>query len=566
MLFTGSSYPLANQYSMSVFWANLMSKKIPIVLHLTILLMLLFFGLPAAKAQQRRQVIIDHAGEMRNLKKDGREVRRLIGDVIMRHEDITMKCDSAYEYVGENRFDAYGRVVIVQEDSRLYGDSLHYDGNKKVGRVRGKLVRLVDKDAELITNYLDFNTRENSATFYNGGIMTSDDSKFSCRRGIYFSRRKQAIFSGSVAYETPEMLLNTDSLIYYTDQELAQFFGPTRIYNDDNFIYCEKGWHNRETEESEFTHDAYVDNGKQQVYGHRIVSSQQTGFAQITGRGCVVDSTRNLRIFGDTINYYRNEKYAEVRCNPFIFSVSDDGDSLYLKADLFTAITVDDTLSADSSHIIFYAYRNVAFFRNDFQGVCDSMVFHGGDSILHMYNKPVLWNDDNQLSASYISFAIRNQLIDRMYMTGSSFVCSQEDTAQFNQIKGKDMLGYFNKGRLYKLDVEGNAETVYFARDKGVLSAVNRAEGSRLTINLKKNKVTSIMFKEKPQATLFPIDKAEIEDIFIKGFIWQNEKRPAIIDVVPKGIDIDFFSDYYSKANAFRNRKTKPAESLNEQF
>jgi hypothetical protein len=67
MLFTGSSYPLANQYSMSVFWANLMSKKIPIVLHLTILLMLLFFGLPAAKAQQRRQVIIDHAGEMRNL-------------------------------------------------------------------------------------------------------------------------------------------------------------------------------------------------------------------------------------------------------------------------------------------------------------------------------------------------------------------------------------------------------------------------------------------------------------------------------------------------------------------
>lgn len=131
MLFTGSSYPLANQYSMSVFWANLMSKKIPIVLHLTILLMLLFFGLPAAKAQQRRQVIIDHAGEMRNLKKDGREVRRLIGDVIMRHEDITMKCDSAYEYVGENRFDAYGRVVIVQEDSRLYGDSLHYDGNKR---------------------------------------------------------------------------------------------------------------------------------------------------------------------------------------------------------------------------------------------------------------------------------------------------------------------------------------------------------------------------------------------------------------------------------------------------
>ena len=130
------------------------------------------------KAQQRRQIVIEQANQMRNLKLDGREIRRLLGDVIIRHEDVTMKCDSAYEYMGTNRFDAFGRVVVIQETTTLYGDTLRYDGNTKKGKVRGKIVRLVDEDATLITRFIDFDTNQNTAVFYNGGIITTTDSRF----------------------------------------------------------------------------------------------------------------------------------------------------------------------------------------------------------------------------------------------------------------------------------------------------------------------------------------------------------------------------------------------------
>jgi hypothetical protein len=539
-----------------------MKIKSSIALHLIAIVALSLLNLSFAYAQQRRKIFIEHADLMRNLKKDGVEIRRLIGNVVIRHDDITMKCDSAYEFVGSNRFDAFGKVIVIQEDTRLYGDTLHYDGNSKTGRVRGKIVRLVEKDAELVTKFLDFNTQENTAYFYGGGIITSEDSKFSCERGVYYSRRKQFAFSGDVAYLNPDLLLNTDSLTYITDLELIFFFGPTRIYSKDNFIFCENGWHNRNEQESEFQINAYIDNGKQQIFGERIFSSNKTGYSQVTGRGCLVDSTRNLRIFGDTINYFDNENYSEVKNNPLAFSISDEGDSLYLRADLFLAISVEDTLNIDNSYDLLQGIGNVKFHRKDFQGICDSMVYHSTDSILHMYYNPVIWNEDNQLSANYINFKFKDEMIYRMNFIGSSFICSQEDSTRFNQIKGRDMIGFFAGGRLYKLDVEGNAETVYFARDKGILTAVNRAEGSRLSINLKDNKVRSIMFKEKPVATLFPLDKAEPEDVFIRGFTWHIDKRPAISVIIPKGLNIDFYFPIQEKAKLYRDKRKNPDDSL----
>jgi len=539
-----------------------MERKSSIALRVIAIVALSFLNLAFAGAQQRRQIFIEHADLMRNLKKDGVEIRRLIGNVVIRHDDITMKCDSAYEFVGSNRFDAFGRVVVIQEDTRLFGDTLHYDGNSKTGRVRGKIVRLLEKDAELVTKFLDFNTQENIAYFYGGGIITSEDSKFSCERGVYYSRRKLFAFSGDVAYLNPDLLLNTDSLTYNSDLELIYFYGPTRIYGKDNYIYCEKGWHNRNEQKSEFFINTFIDNGKQQVFGKRVFSNNHTGYSQVTGRGCLVDSTRNLRIFGDTINYFDNENFAEVKNNSFAFSISDEGDSLYLSANLFLAFSVEDTLNPDNSYDLLQGIGNVKFYRTDFQGICDSMVYHSADSILHMYHNPVLWNEDNQLTANYINFKFRDELIYRMNFIGSSFICSQEDSTRFNQIKGRDMIGFFAGGRLYKLDVEGNAETVYFARDKGILTAVNRAEGSRLSINLKDNKVRSIMFKEKPVATLFPLDKAEPEDVFIRGFTWHNEKRPAISDIIPKGLIVDFYLPIQDKANLYRDERKNPVDSL----
>ncbi|MFP4556238.1 MAG: OstA-like protein [Bacteroidales bacterium] len=518
------------------------------------------------EAQQRKEIVIEQANQMRNLKIEGQEIRRLIGDVIIRHDDATMKCDSAYEYVGTNRFDAFSRVVIMQENSTLYGDTLRFNGNTKTGKVRGDTVRLVDEEATLVTQFIDFNTQQNSANFFNGGIITTSDARFSSQRGYFYTNEKRYVFEGGVAYQDPDILVNTDSLEYHSDTETIYFYGPSRIYGEEEYLYSEDGWHNRETNQSEFKINTFIDNGDQRLFGDLVYYDQEEGYAKINGNGCIIDTTRNLILYGHEIDYFEKTEYSEVRKDPVAISISEQGDSLYYRGDLIIGESVKDSIITDSTlYQLVKGVDNVRFYRSDIQGVCDSMVFHGQDSILFMHKSPILWNESHQLSANDIKILFKNENIDRMEFYGASFVCSQEDSTKFNQIKGREMIGYFQNGNLVKIDVNGNGETVYYIRDKEKLSAVNKAESSRLSIAIRDNKVSSIMFKNEPNATLFPIAKVELQDVMLSGFVWHNSKRPLSKgSIFPENFNPDFYIPIETKANLYRQKKTSPAKSLTD--
>ena len=84
----------------------------------------------------------------------------LRGNVIFRHEDALMYCDSAYFYDQENSLDAFGHVRFEQGDTlKGYGDKLFYDGNTKLARLR-RHVRLVhgqeDNPTVLTTDSLNY--------------------------------------------------------------------------------------------------------------------------------------------------------------------------------------------------------------------------------------------------------------------------------------------------------------------------------------------------------------------------------------------------------------------------
>jgi hypothetical protein len=103
---------------------------------------------------------------------------------------------------------------------------------------------------------------------------------------------------------------------------------------------------------------------------------------------------------------------------------------------------------------------------------------------------------------------------------------NEEDTGRYNQIKGKNMTGYFRNNEAYKIDVKGNGETVYYAKDRNELVGVNVAQSSNLTIYLKNNKPDNIRFYVMPNGTTYPLELAPPEKLTLKDFKWLEEKRP----------------------------------------
>ncbi len=56
----------------------------------------------------------------------------------------------------------------------------------------------------------------------------------------------------------------------------------------------------------------------------------------------------------------------------------------------------------------FGRFFKVRFYRFDLQGMCDSLVYEFNDSTISLYQEPILWSDENQLTAELIDIVTEN--------------------------------------------------------------------------------------------------------------------------------------------------------------
>ncbi|HEY9561325.1 MAG TPA: OstA-like protein, partial [Anseongella sp.] len=67
----------------------------------------------------------------------------------------------------------------------------------------------------------------------------------------------------------------------------------------------------------------------------------------------------------------------------------------------------------DSARVLF-AYNNVRVFKSDLQAIADSLVYTSLDSVMRCYRTPVVWSEDTQMSAEFMTITLRNKQIDKL--------------------------------------------------------------------------------------------------------------------------------------------------------
>ncbi|MEP7263988.1 MAG: OstA-like protein [Bacteroidota bacterium] len=485
---------------------------------------LLLFVPVITVAQQNRQVEIKQANTLEGKHINGEEVRQLTGDVIFKQGNTLMYCDSALFYEKSNSIDAFGNIRIEGPQTNMTGKTLHYDGNTKQA-VLTKEVTLTDGKMTLTTELLNYNTETEIADYATGGKVVDAENVLTSDKGFYYSKDKVVFFKDHVILVNPKYIIKSDTLKYHTPSATSYFYGPCNINStgsDSSYIYCEYGWYNTRTQKSYFSRNAYIQSKENRLAGDSILYDKIAGLGRAFGNVEVTDTVQKVIISGDYA--YVNEKTHRslVTGKTQLIKIFDN-DSLYMHAD--TLYALDDTVAKQKSY---YAYNHVRIFKNDLQGKSDSLVYTTADSTMHFFNDPVLWNGVNQLTADSISLVVGSGKIQKMLLRVNSFIASQEDSLRFNQVKGKDMTGFFLENELRKIHVVGNGQTVYHIRNKKKqLSGVNRAECSDLIIFINENEVKSISLLYKPDATLYPIKETNPEEMKLKGFRWRSAIRPV---------------------------------------
>jgi hypothetical protein len=207
-----------------------------------------------------------------------------------------------------------------------------------------------------------------------------------------------------------------------------------------------------------------------------------------------------------------------------VFIQISKSDSLYLHADTISARTLTDTTG--KSFRLMKAHKGCRIFSNGLQAKCDSLAYSFQDSVIRMYYLPVLWSEENQLTADSIAIFTKNRQADKMILYNTAFVTSKFDSVRFNQIKGRKLTGYFTDNKLYRIEVEGNGESVYYLDDKGKLVGVTHNKSSSIEIIVDKGKIKQITELQNPDGQLDPPLLNPPEKMKLPGFSWLDGIRP----------------------------------------
>lgn len=202
-----------------------------------------------------------------------------------------------------------------------------------------------------------------------------------------------------------------------------------------------------------------------------------------------------------------------------------------------TEVTPTDSLATDTlpkknaRDRIMLGLRNVKVFRQDFQGICDSMLMFSADSTAQLHRNSVMWNELNQIASERADVYTRNQKPYKvLFSEGKPLMSSEIDTTRYNQVAGKTIEAKFNDGVMYRTDVVGNAQTYYYMVDDadGALMGYLVAEAADMTFFIEDNTVDGIMYRGNPVYTIYPMDKIPADQPQrMPDFVWYIEKKPT---------------------------------------
>ncbi|TRX52014.1 Organic solvent tolerance protein OstA [Fulvivirga sp. M361] len=488
---------------------------------------------------------------------NGENFNSPVGNVVFLQNETTIYCDSAIFYESTNTIKAFGHVKITDGDSvTITSKTLFYNGNTKKAELRNDVVFTKLEQLTLYTDFLDYYRQKQEARYFNGGKVVDSTNVLTSEKGYYHVDYNLASFKKNVVGTNPDYTLKSDTMQYNTKTKVVFFRAPTELTDvEGNVFNYEEGQYNTLIKKSDL-YSGEIESESYVLTGDKLFLDDIRKYYTVTNNVEMISKEQDIIITGDFSFYNRKNGFAKVYGNALMKKIMKE-DTLYITADTLMAIE-----SEDEAKKRLLAYKDVKIFKKDLQGIADSLAYVNIDSIIYFYDDPVLWTGTNQMTADSINLKIVNNTIDKLNMTDNSFVVSKDSIANYNQIKGRDMVAYFEDDAIKKVDVNGNGESLFFALDETdqFVVGMNKIICSNIIINFKENTADNISFYVRPDASFIPPHELTKEMTKLKGFQWREEQKPELQQMLDGKIQI--ISDADREENKAKEKPELTPEML----
>lgn len=470
------------------------------------------------------------------LKLDGKTGNYIInGNVVFEKDGAKLYCDSAYYNIVKEQVRAYSNVHLNKQDTlNMFCDSLFFDFEKRFAKLWGN-VRVRDNEYKLTTDSLDYDLKKDMGVYRNGGIITSITSsdRLTSKIGYFYPKNEQFNFRTNVIYSSEKYKITTDTLQFNGKSKKAFFYGPTTISGESGNMYCENGWYNLNKDEGVLSRNAFIDRVDIYIAADSLFYSS-TDSLYIAERNVKIKDTANdLSFKGDFAKNDDKVGSAFITGHAIAEKYGSE-DTMYIHAD--TLFNYSDSLNTSK---LIEAYNKVSMFKGEMQGICDSLIYDKEQGIMNMYNEPILWAREAQLSGDTISVFEEDGNIKRAYLREKGIVVSHViETDYYNQVTGSSMTAYFDSTEIRNVDIEKNAKTIYFLEDESESDTaivverkgMNRLYASDISLYFEEGDISGATYRSKPDGTLYPMDQIKKSEERTEHFHWSPEKRPLSPD------------------------------------
>lgn len=521
-------------------------------------------------------------------KTDSNQLVSYAGHVKVRQGKTLFYADSAIINPVANTLESFGNVHINDSDSvHIYAQYLRYMGIDKKALLTKK-VRLTDKKSTLTTENLTYDVNLKLGTYLYGGKVVNKKTTLTSTEGNYYGDTKDIYFYKNVLLVQPDGTIKTDSLQYNTSTEVSTFISPTVIKDKKGLtIKTREGFYDIKKKIANLYKRSIIEDSTFSITADEIAIDSLNGLSEFRGNAVYRSKDKEQGFDMIANNIKTNNKRSTIMATQIpLLIIKQGADSIFITADtLFSGRVIDllttkkipnvrtvpvdtsikkgvlkDTIkvttgakspikkgatkntvdsvklktastpSVDSTLKYFEAYKNVKIFSDSLQAVGDSLFFSGSDSVFRLFNNPIIWAQENQISGDTIYLFLKNKKPERLYVFENALSISKVDSSNyFNQVRGNSINALFDStGQVHFLTAKGSAENIYYAQDeqKGFVG-VNKNSCDLIEINFTDGKPKRVKFINNLEGGLLPMrGKTNHDELKLKSFNWQDKLRP----------------------------------------
>ncbi len=531
-----------------------------------------------ATSDSTRKINLVRSDLLRLENKDTVQLQILVGNAILRQGKTVFYGDSIVMNQQKNTIEVFGNIHINDADSvNVYSQYLIYHGNERVANLK-KAVKLSDGKATLTTEELEYDLNSKTGTYLKGGKIVNGSSVLTSKEGYYYAETKDAYFKKNVRLIDPEYTMATDTLMYNVDAQLATFVAPTTINDGKSIIKTSSGFYDMKNGMANFGMRPTIQDSTQFITADHINFNKTTGEGYAEGGFVYRDTSQGVTVLAEKSFFNRDKNTFLATAKPLMI-IKQEADSLYVTADtLYSGISYDTVYVKDSTSKLltkekidtpdtdlllqeevlhkdslktnititdsvkttpirkinnidsvrfFTGYHHVKMFGDSMQAVSDSMYFSSRDSVFRLFNSPVVWSKESQISGDTIFLYTKNKKPERVEVWENAFSISKSNDELFNQLKGNTINGYFKDGEIEHITAKGSAESLYYLQDDdSAYTGANYAKADLINLYFVKKALDKITWIHQVEGGFYPIRQVPQEHQRFRDFKWQEARRP----------------------------------------